>query len=112
MREDGKKIVVGVAAYLVAKGVLNLILSGPGFFNWMDLVLQIILAVLIILGIRYANYGTAVILTAIVLWHLPANLRGVPGSWLYLTEGILDIGMAVLLVFPQSVKAYFSTRSE
>ncbi len=109
--EQGKKIVYGIGIYLVAKSILNIVLGGFGFTNLTTLILQIGLALVLCKGVRNMNYVTAFIIGLIALYHLPVNLRNLSANWIYLTEGLLDIGAAVLLVFAKDVRAFFETRN-
>ncbi len=109
--EQGRKIVYGIGIYLVAKSILNIVLGGFGFSNLATLILQVGLALVLCKGVRNMNYVTAVIIGLIALYHLPANLRNLPANWIYLTEGVLDIGAAALLVFAKDVKAFFASRN-
>lgn len=105
--EQGKKIVLGVSAYLIAKGVLNLILGSFALTNIASLILQIGLALVLIKGIRNMNYIAALVTGIIALYHLPANISNFSANWIYLIEGILDIGVVALLVLAKDVKAFF-----
>ncbi|MBR1555209.1 MAG: hypothetical protein IJ644_07450 [Oscillospiraceae bacterium] len=105
MPEQGKKIVIGIGGYLILKQIMNVIF-GAGIFTTF---LPVVIAVFLYLKLwKYTNYAAAVILMLIVLRYLPDNLRGLPDTWLYLTEGILDIGASVMLIRSEDVKAYFN----
>ncbi len=105
MPEQGKKIIIGIGGYLILKQIMNVIL-GAGFFTTF---LPVVITVFLYLKLwKYTNYAAAVIILLIVLRYLPANLSGLPGTWLYLTEGILDIGAAAVLLGSKDVKAYFN----
>ncbi len=104
--ENGRKLVVGVSVYLVAKAVLNLILSFGGS-NIFGLILALVYAAVLILGIKYANYVVAVIVGLTVIWHFKDNVTNLPANLIYLIEGIIDIGAVALLVLAKDVKAFF-----
>ena len=107
MAENGKKIVTGISIYLIVKEILNLILGG----NFIHLMISVVFVVALYLcakGIfKYANVIVAAALALISLRYLPQNLSGLPNNFVYLAEGILDLGCAGLLVFSPDVKAYF-----
>ncbi|MBE6876604.1 MAG: hypothetical protein E7496_07785 [Ruminococcus sp.] len=105
MPEQGKKIITGIGGYLILKQIMNVIF-GAGIFTTF---LPVVIAVFLYLNLwRYTNYASAVVILLIVFRYLPDNLRGLPGTWLYLTEGILDIGASVMLICSPDVKAYFN----
>ena len=105
MPEQGKKIITGIGGYLIVKQLLNVIL-GAGVFS---LVLPAAVSVFMALNLwNYTHYAVAGIVTLTALRYLPGNLGGLPGTWLYLTEGILDIGVSAVLVLSKDVKAYFN----
>ena len=41
------------------------------------------------------------------LTHIGANLSNLGSQWIYLLEGLLDLGAAAVLVFEKNVKAFF-----
>ncbi len=104
MAEQGKKLVMGISIYLIAKQLLNVIL-GAGVFS---MILPVVISVAMYLNLwQYTHYAAAAILALIAVWHLPANLGGLPGTLIYLIEGLLDLGAAAVLILSQDVKAYF-----
>ncbi len=107
MAENGKNIVTGISCYLIAKEVLNIILGG----NIIHLIITAVFVALLFLGasgnLKYANIIAAIGVALVALYYLPTNLRGLPSSWIYLLEGIVDFVCAGLLVFSADVKAYF-----
>jgi len=105
MSEKGKQIVMGISIYLLLKQLLNVIL-GTGIFS---MILPVFISVFLYLNLwEYTNYAAAALITLTALRYLPDNLRNLPSSWLYLTEGILDIGVSAVLILSQDVKAYFN----
>ncbi len=104
--ENGKKLVTGIGIYLVAKAILNLIIGFSGG-NVVSLVLAVVFAGALILGIKYANYVVAAILAFTVIWHFKDNVTNLPANLIYLIEGLLDIGVAALLVCAKDIKAHF-----
>ncbi len=103
--ENGKKLCMGIGIYLIAKAVLNLILS----FSLTN-ILQIVIAgaflAVLVLGIRYSNYVVAALLALVVIWHFKDNVTNLPANLIYLIEGLLDIGVAALLVCAKDIKSH------
>ncbi len=105
MAEKGRKFVMAFSIYLLAKQVLNIML-GESIFS---LVLPAAISVFLYLNLwEYTNYAAAALITLVALRYLPDNLRGLPSTWLYLTEGILDIGVSAVLILSQDIRAYFN----
>ena len=71
---DGKKIAGAIGIWLVIKGILNLIL-GFSMGNLITLAVSVLLAFLLLQGIPYLNYITAVLLAVVVLKNLVYNIR-------------------------------------
>lgn len=101
---DGKKIVQTIGVWLVIKGIVNLIL-GFDMNNFIILVVSALLAYLLLQGIPYLHYITAILMGAVVLKHLGYNILHF--EVLYLVEAIIDVVCVVLLVTNKQVKAYF-----
>ena len=99
--ENGKKMITVVGAYMILKGILNLILG----FSASNLV-SLLFAML--KRIPYSQYVTAIFLALIFLVNLPANLSNLGSNWIYLVEGLLDVGAAAILAFHKDVKDYFA----
>ncbi|MBQ8928426.1 MAG: hypothetical protein IJ055_09180 [Oscillospiraceae bacterium] len=106
MKERGRVLCFLIAAYLLAKSILNLIIGGFAAANWISVLLAAGFAAVLILGIRYTNYIVAALTALIALRYFPGNLRGLPGTWLYLTEGIIDFAAAGLLIFSKDILAH------
>ena len=104
--ENGKKIVLGIGAYLILKSVLNLIL-GFSTANVVYLILFVVFAVLLVMRIPYISYIVAGLLAIVFLMNIGNNLANIGGNWIYLVEGLLDVGCAALLVLQKDVRAYF-----
>ena len=105
MAEKGRKFVMAFSIYLLAKQVLNIML-GESIFS---LVLPAAISVFLYLNLwEYTNYAAAALITLVALRYLQDNLRGLPSTWLYLTEGILDIGVSAVLILSQDIRAYFN----
>lgn len=95
-----------MSVYLVAKAVLNMVIGGG--FSLVDLVIALALAGAIISGIKFLNYAAAAVLVAIAVIHLPDNISNIGSNWMYLIEGILDIGCGAVLCLQSDVKEYFT----
>ena len=102
----GKKWVFGIGLYLILKGVLNLIL-GFSVSNIIMLIVGVVALVLMLNRVPYINYIVAVFLAIMFLTHIGANLSNLGSQWIYLLEGLLDLGAAAVLVFEKNVRAFF-----
>ena len=98
----------GISIYLIVKDVFNLILGG----SFIHLIISVVCVVLLFLGasgtLKYANAIVASAIALISLRYLPQNVSGLPNSFVYLAEGVIDLVCAVLLIFSSDVKAYFN----
>lgn len=106
MEETGKKWVLGIGAYLIVKSVLNLILGFSGA-NLVMLIVSVVALILMLYRVPYINYIVAVWLALTFLLHVGSNISNFSSQWIYLLEGILDLGAAAVLVFEKNVKDYF-----
>lgn len=105
--ENGRRMVFVVGAYMVLKGILNLIL-GFSASNVISLLFAVVLAFAMLKKIPCSQYVTAIFLVLIFVVNLPGNLSNLGKNWIYLIEGLLDIGAAAILVFHKDVKDYFA----
>lgn len=106
--ENGRKMVLIVGVYMVLKGILNLIL-GFSASNVVSLLFAVVLAAAMLKKIPYSQYVTAIFLALIFVVNLPGNLSNLGTNWIYLIEGLLDVGAAAILVFHKDVKRYFAS---
>ena len=104
--ENGKKMITVVGAYMILKGILNLIL-GFSASNVVSLLFAAVLIFAMLKRIPYSQYVTAIFLALIFLVNL-ANLSNLGSNWIYLVEGLLDVGAAAILAFHKDVKDYFA----
>lgn len=104
--ENGKKIISAVGIYMVLKSLLNLII-GFSFSNVLMLVVAVVLAFAMLKKIKFSQYVTVALLLMVFLVNLPANVSDIGQNWLYLVEGLLDVGAAAILIFHKDGKAYF-----
>lgn len=119
MSGTGKKMVLITVVYMLAKAVLNLILS-PSGANVVTLIMYLVLSFLMIAPsntfpaisgfFKYSNYITAVYLGLTVLAHISYNLSNLPGTWLYLVEALLDIGVIVLICVQKDARLFFKEK--
>jgi hypothetical protein len=119
MKENAKLAVFGIALYMAAKALLNLILDF-GMTNISMLILTAFLAFLLIMPsktieklgflFRYANYITGVILLLFVVQGLSYNLTHLPQSLLYVIEGVIDTVFAILLFVNKDIKKFFEEK--
>ena len=104
--KKGRMLCIIMGAYFVAKAVLNMVIGGG--FSLSDLLIALALACGLFTGIKYVNYIAAAVLAFIALKHLPANISDIGSNWIYLIEGIIDIGCAALLCLQADIKDNFS----
>ena len=106
MAEAGKKWVFGIGLYLIVKSVLHLILGFSGA-KFVMLILAVAALVLLLGRIPYIQYIGAVWLVLMFLVNLGGNQSNLGSQWIYLLEGLLDVGAAAVLVFEKNVRAFF-----
>ena len=104
METTGRKWVFGIGLYLIIKGALNLIL-GFSMSNLVMLIVSVVALVLMLNRVPYINYIVAVFLA--LMLHVGSNISNLGSQWIYLLEGLLDLGAAAVLVFEKNVKAFF-----
>ena len=94
MANAGNKWMSLIGAYMIVKGIVNLIL-GFSVGNIVTLLISGVLAFLIIKGVPYMNYVTGAYLALMSVIHIIPNIQG--HHWFYLAEGIIDLIAAVVL---------------
>ncbi len=104
--QKGMTIGVAVGIYQIIKLVLNMILGGG--FDILTLLIGAAAFLLAITGLKYGNYAVAAALALIAAAHLPDNISNISSNWIYLIEGIVDIGAAAVLCISSDVKEQFS----
>lgn len=107
METMGKKWVFGIGLYMIVKAVLNLFIGAFSVSNIIMLIVGVVALVLMLNHVPYINYIIAVFLVLMFLSHLTENIRNLGSQWIYLLEGLLDVGAAAVLVFEKNVKAFF-----
>ena len=68
---------------------------------------SVVALVLMLNRVPYINYIVAVFLALMFLMHVGSNISNLGSQWIYLLEGLLDLGAAAVLVFEKNVKAFF-----
>ena len=107
METMGKKWAFGIGLYMIVKAVLNLFIGAFSASNIIMLIVGVVALVLMLNRVPYINYIIAVFLVLMFLSHLTENIRNLGSQWIYLLEGLLDVGAAAVLVFEKNVKAFF-----
>ncbi len=92
--EKGRNCLIAMAAYVIIKAVLNMILAGG--FSLSGLFIALGTACLFFIWIKKFNYVIAAILAIVVAIHLPANLAHIGSNWIYLLEGVIDIVLSLI----------------
>lgn len=106
--KNGKKLAITIGLYLIAKAILNIILSGG--FSAQDLLLAVFEALALYTGLMYINYVVAVLLLLTVLTHLKTNLSDIGAHLIYLIEAAIDVVCAVLLLTKRDIKEHFTNK--
>jgi len=104
-KERGNKICIAMAVYVVAKALLNMILAKH--FVLFSLLIALVEAIFFFSRFKYVNYILAAVLALVAIVYLPQNIANIGANWIYLLEGIIDIGCAALLCFNRDVKSVF-----
>ena len=110
--EQGRTVCVAITAYMVAKAVINMFFGGFSFGGLVGMFVSIgfalLIGVLMFTGLEYVNYGVAGYLALGFLAHLPGNILHITDNWIYLLEGLVDVGCAVVLLILPAVKEHFT----
>ena len=104
-KERGKKICIAMAVYIVAKAVLNMALARQ--FELITMLVALAEAAVLFVRFKYVNYVLAAVLALVAVAYLPQNIANIGSNWIYLLEGVIDIGCAALLCFNRDVKSIF-----
>ncbi len=104
--EQGRMFCIGIGIYAIVKAILNMILGG-GFG---DIIVGIFILAVLYTGLQYMNYLTAGYMAFIVLINLPHNISNISDCWIYLLEGMIDLGCAALLCLRFEIKEHFTNR--
>lgn len=108
---QGRKLVVIIGIYLIAKAVLNMIIGDFKVFNIAaDLLVPVICFIALFSGLEYLNIAVAVIIALPVLKNMYYNIIHLPSTLIYLVEAVLDTGAVILLVIHKDVKEHFTNK--
>lgn len=102
---SAKTIVTGISGWLVVKSVLNLLL-GFSFGNLVAVAIAVVIGIVLLAGVPYANYVVSAFLAIVVLKNLPFNIMFF--QIIYLLEGVIDVGCILLLCLGKGMKEHFS----
>lgn len=104
--EKGRMLCIIMGAYFVIKAVLNMFIGGG--FSFIDLIIALVLACALFTGIKFVNYVVAAVLVITAVRYLPGNISNISSNWMYLIEGVIDIGCGALLCVQADIKEHFS----
>ena len=104
--DQGRLFTLGITVYLIIKVILNGIIGG--YFDIGGIIVALIFGAAMFTGLKYVNYAVAVYLVLIAVIHLPTNIAHISSNWVYLLEGIIDIGCAAALCFFPPIKEHFT----
>ncbi|MDE5569934.1 MAG: hypothetical protein K2I82_04690 [Ruminococcus sp.] len=108
---QGRKFVVIIGIYLIAKAILNMFLGGFLYFNIVaDLIVPVICFVAMYSGLEYLNIAVAVIIGLPVLRNMLYNITHLPSSLIYLIEAVIDTGAIIMLVVQKDIKEHFTNK--
>jgi len=102
----GRNTAVFIGAYFIVKSILNMILGG----SFGNILYSVIEAVALYMGLQYINYIIAGITALVVIINLKNNITNIGSNWIYLIEGIIDVGCCVLLLAVSDVKQHFTNK--
>lgn len=102
----GRKYVTAIGLYMVVKSILNLVL-GFSVQNAVNIVINGALAYFMMKSHKFSNIVAAVLLAVVALMNLGNNISGLPGTTIYLIEGVIDLSAAALLLFNKDIKSHF-----
>ncbi|MCQ2407556.1 MAG: hypothetical protein MJ065_03395 [Oscillospiraceae bacterium] len=101
---NGQKLSIGVAVYIVIKQIVNSIIGGFGGLNFMILLAGIAAGVCFYQGVKKSNIVVAVLMMLVACAYLPGNIKNF--QLLYLIEGVVDILGALLLAFHPDIRTH------
>ncbi|GHU53019.1 hypothetical protein FACS1894132_04070 [Clostridia bacterium] len=115
MAEKGKNLLIIIAVWLIAKELLNSVISIIGGGDLLRIFVNILVAVVFGIALLFApSWGRYVIgvylVTQVISFFLP-NIRNFIGlGSLYLLEGLVDVIVAFVLYTNNNIKAYHKER--
>ncbi len=105
---QGRLICIAVSGFMLAKCILNSVISGG--FDAGEFGKALLCGIFLFTGLEYVNYVVAGLLAFVALTHFPANIIHIRSNFIYLLEGVLDIGCAVILCILPQVKEHFTNK--
>lgn len=105
--ELGRKYIIFIGLYLFAKFILNIFIGG---FDFGALIFAIVAFAAMFSGLAYLNYAVAILLAITFASNLPYNLFHLPKTFIYLIEGVIDVGAAALLILQNDIKEHFTNK--
>lgn len=101
---NGQKLSIGVAVYIVIKQIVNSMIGGFGGMNLVILLAGIAAGVCFYFGVKKSNLIAAVLMMLVACAYLPGNIRNF--NLLYLAEGVIDILGSLLLAFNPDIRTH------
>ena len=112
--EQGRTVCIAITAYMIAKAVINMFIGGISFggivSTFMSVGFAVLIGILMFTGLEYVNFGVAGYLALGFAAHFIPNILHITDNWIYLLEGMVDVGCAVVLVILPSVKEHFTNK--
>ena len=110
--DQGRTVCIAITAYMLLKAVLNMLLGGisfGGIFSmFVSIGIAVVIGVFMFSGLEYVNYVVAGYLAIGFVTHLIPNILHITDNWIYLLEGFVDVGCAVILIILPQVKEHFT----
>lgn len=108
---QGRKFVVIIGIYLIAKAILNMIIGDFKVFSIAeDLLVPVICFIALFSGLEYLNIAVAVVIAIPVLRNMYYNIIHLPSTLIYLAEAVIDVGAVLLLVIQKDIKEHFTNK--
>ena len=104
---QGRMICIAISGFMLVKFFINLAIGG---FDAAELIRAIVCGFFLITGLEYVNYIIAGVLAFYAIRFLPNNIMHIKDNFIYLLEGIVDIGCAVILCTVPAVKEHFTNK--
>lgn len=105
---QGRTICIAIGAYMIFKCILNAVLGGG--FDFTAWLIAVAGAFFMFTGLEYVNYAVAGLLAAVAVIHFPGNIIHIRSNFIYLTEGVIDLGCAVVLCILPQIKEHFTNK--
>ncbi|MBQ9898200.1 MAG: hypothetical protein IJM44_01935 [Ruminococcus sp.] len=105
---QGRNLCMAITGYLVVKAIINMTLAGG--LNIGAIILALVLGAAMFTGLQFVNYGAAAYLLVVAVVYLPGNISNIGSNWIYLLEGLIDIGCAAALCTVPAIKEHFTNK--